>query len=256
LTGCTQMIQSRSSRSVVDTSRGPVRINRRTILETGNIPDGLRLIRDVYTFDVKKKEDVVVEGIGGREEPVMRVTGLIQMGDSENQNGRSYPTNSVLIPAVRGIQEDLDARAVLGEYDHPPDARLHLDRVSHLMTKVWMEGRKMYGEAEVLHRLPLGQALRGLFEHKCRVGISSRGVGDMDMVEHNGRQIYTVLPGYTFVTWDAVAEPSVKGAILNISESVDRFVQTENRKAGKALFSKEAYDRMVLGEIKKYLNTK
>jgi len=254
------MINSRIGRNTVQTNRGPIHVNRRMIMETGNIPEGLQFIRDTYTFEVKKKENVMTEGVNGREEPVMRVTGLIQMGDTENQNGRTYPTSSVLAPAVRSIQEDIQARAVLGEFDHPADARLHLDRVSHLMTNVWMDGRKMYGEAEVLHRVPLGNALRGLFEHKCRVGISSRGVGDMEMHESDGRQTYVVLPGYSFVTWDAVAEPSVQGAILNIQESVQKFVRTESQKAKRpaqrGVFSESAYNRLVMGEINKLFNLK
>jgi len=127
------------------------------------------------------------------------------------------------------------------------DAKIHLDRVSHLMTKVWMEGRKVYGEAEILHKLPCGAALRGLFEHKVRVGISSRGVGDMEVVEHNGQEVYRVMPGYSFVTWDAVAEPSVGGAILNIQEGLVKRLRPIKEK--KHLFSEDTYQDLLVKEI-------
>jgi hypothetical protein len=39
----------------------------------------------------------------------MRVTGLIQNGDTENANGRFYPTKDVLAPAVRSITEDVES---------------------------------------------------------------------------------------------------------------------------------------------------
>jgi hypothetical protein len=227
-------------------SRG-TRINRAMIAETGVIPAGMQLLRDTFPFEVIDKKDVVVEDANGHEVPVMRVTGLIQNGDTENANGRFYPTKDVLAPAVRSITEDVSKRAVMGEFDHPSDAKIHLDRVSHLMTKVWMDGRKVYGEAEVLHRLPLGAALRGLFEHKVRVGISSRGVGDMEVVEHNGHEVYRVMPGYAFVTWDAVAEPSVNGAVLNIQEGLTRRLRPLNQK--KHLFSEDAYQQMLVREI-------
>ena len=169
-------------------------------------------------------------------------------------NHRYYCTNTVLAPAVNSIQEDVSKRAVMGEFDHPADAKIHLDRVSHLMTKVWMDGRKVYGEAEVLHKLPCGACLRGLFEHKVRVGISSRGVGDMEVMERKGQQVYKVMPGYSFVTWDAVAEPSVNGAILNIQEGLSKRLRPI--KESKNKFSPEAYQNMLVSEIEKYLDRK
>lgn len=229
-------------------------IDRRLIAETGVIPAGLSMIRDTVPFHVLDTKKAVTEGIGGREEPVMRITGLIQLGDKENANGRIYGTSDVLNPAVRDIQEDISSRSVMGEYDHPADAKIHLDRVSHLMTKIWMEGRKVYGEAEILHKLPLGACLRGLFEHKVQVGISSRGVGDMEISEENGKELYRVLPGYSFVTWDVVAEPSVNGAILNIQEGLSRRVRPIQEK--KSTFRPEVYQDMLVKEINKYFGIK
>lgn len=225
-------------------------INRGTIAETGIIPAGFRLIRDTFPFEIIEKKDVVKEDVNGNAVQLMRVTGLFQNGDKENANGRFYPTKEVLIPAVNRIQEDIGARAVLGEFDHPSDAKIHLDRVSHLITKVWMDNRKVYGEAEILHKLPCGACLRGLFEHKVRVGISSRGVGDMDIVEHNGKEVYKVMPGYAFVTWDVVAEPSVSGAILNIQESLTK--RLKPIKQQKHLFSPSVYQNMLVEEINKF----
>lgn len=228
--------------------------DRKLIAETGHIPAGARLITDTYPFQVIDMKKALTEGVGGQEMPVMRVTGLIQMGDQENANGRIYPTRDVLTPAVRKIQEDVDNRCVLGEFDHASDAKIHLDRLSHLMTKVWMDGRKVYGEAEILHRLPCGAALRGLFEHKVRVGISSRGVGDMEMVESGGRETYRVLPGFTFVTFDAVAEPSVSGAILNIQESLTRRIKPIQQ--AKRTFRPEMYQKALVEEINKFFGLK
>jgi len=238
--------------SVVSESR--TLLDRRLIAETGVVPDGFKLIRDTFSFDIIDKKNVVVEGKNGSEVHVMRVSGLIQMGDRENANGRLYSTADVLRPAVQNIQEDVQSRAVMGEYDHPADAKIHLDRVSHLMTKVWMDGRKVYGEAEILHNLPCGACLRGLFEHKVRVGISSRGVGDMEVVESSGKELYRVMPGYTFVTWDAVAEPSVNGAILNIQEGLSRRIKPLNQIKHK--FKPEVYQSMLVKEINKYFGLK
>jgi len=227
-----------------------MRFNRGLIAETGDIPAGYRLIQDTFPFQVIETKSVVTEGRNGEEVPVMRVTGLFQMGDKENANGRFYSTRDVLAPAVQQIQEDISSRAVMGEFDHPADAKIHLDRVSHLISKVWMDGRKVLGEAEVLHNLPCGAMLRGLFNHKVRVGISSRGVGDMEVMEHGGHQTYHVMPGYSFVTWDAVAEPSVNGAILNIQEGLSKRLRPLHR--SRPRFSEDVYQKMLVKEINDY----
>lgn len=223
------------------------RFNRGIIAETGQIPAGCQLIQDTFSFEIIDAKNVVTEGRNGQEEPVMRVTGLFQMGDRENANGRFYSTKDVLAPAVSQIQEDISNRAVMGEFDHPPDAKIHLDRVSHLITKVWMDGRRVLGEAEVLHSLPCGAMLRGLFNHKVRVGISSRGVGDMEVSENNGHQVYRVMPGYSFVTWDTVAEPSVNGAILNIQEGLNKRLRPLHR--SRQRFNESVYQKMLVKEI-------
>ena len=237
------MIHSRSKRTC---------FNRGLIAETGRIPAGYNLIQDTFPFEVIDTKKAIVEGRNGKEEPVMRVSGLFQMGDWENANGRYYSTKDVLAPAVQQIQEDVGNRAVIGEYDHPTDAKIHLDRASHLITSVWMDGRKVYGEAEVLHSLPLGACLRGLFEHKVRVGISSRGVGDMEVIENNGHEMYGVVPGYSFVTWDVVAEPSVSGAILNIQESLNKRIRPLARQ--RSQFKPEVYERLLVKEINNFFN--
>lgn len=235
-------------------SRKGLRVDRRIIAETGQVPPGLRLIRDTYQFEVIDKKDIVIEGVQGREIPALRVTGLFQKGDARNANGRVYPTSDVLAPAVRQIQEDVENRAVMGEFDHPSDAKIHLDRVSHLISKVWMDGPKVYGEAEILHKMPCGAALRGLFEHKVRVGISSRGVGDMEVVESKGDEYYRVMPGYAFVTWDAVAEPSVSGAILNIQENLVRKLKPIHKQ--KNVLGESAYQRLLVKEINSFFGLK
>lgn len=227
------------------------KIIRSVIAETGVIPDNLQLLRDSYRFEVVDAP-VLSESRNSPDQPVMKIKGLFQEGNIINSNGRRYDTKTVLAPAVQDIQEDVGRRAVQGEYDHPSDAKIHLDRISHLITNVWMDGNKVYGEAEVLHKLPLGAALRGLFEHRVQTGISSRGVGDMELTEDNHRgKFYRVCPGYTILTWDVVADPSVKNAVLQISESVQNaFTNPRTKK----LFSRDLYQKALLEEINRFFN--
>lgn len=248
------MLPSRRSLQTLNEERGFPRINRGLIAETGAIPPGMQLIQDTWEFEVIDSQNTVTEDVNGKEVPIMRVSGLFQKGDAQNANGRIYDSRDVLAPAVRQIQEDVGGRAVMGEFDHPADAKIHLDRVSHLITKIWMDGRRVFGEAEILHKMPCGAALRGLFEHKVRVGISSRGVGDMEVSEDGGREVYRVLPGYAFVTWDAVAEPSVNGAILNIQEGLNRRIRPLRKEQSR--LGPTAYQRLLVREINDYFSLK
>jgi len=129
------------------------------------------------------------------------------------------------------------------------DAKIHLDRISHLITKVWMEGKTVMGEAEIISELPHGAQLNTLLRHG-RVGISSRGIGDMEIRENGGQELYYVSPGYRFVTWDAVAEPSVTGAVLQLCEGKLRPI----KRSGAKPSYKPVYDRMLVQEVQKYLN--
>lgn len=226
----------------------PSTFNRGIVAQTGEIPTGAQLIRDTWRLEIKDTKQIVTEGIGGREVPAYRITGLFQRADDANANFRVYP-KPIIREAVEAIQQDIGDRAVMGEFDHPPDAKIHLDRVSHLITKIWMEGKNVYGEAEILDILPYGNQLRGLFERKVRVGISSRGIGDMEVHEDAGRQIYYVSDGYRFVTWDCVAEPSVSGAVLHLMESKNRLAPKPQRQ----LFSKSIYEAQLLKEFNEQL---
>jgi len=190
------------------------------ISKTGKLPEGLNLFTEENTFKILNKRIVEDDSDGKALIKRMRLTGIIQRANIFNENHRRYST-AILEEAVRTIQPQLQARKVMGELDHAVDAKIHLDRVSHLMTKVWMENEIVYGELEILEDMPCGKMLKVLIEADVTIGISSRGIGDMKPVirEDTGEEGFDVLPGYRIVTWDTVAEPSVGGAQLSVMES-------------------------------------
>ena len=113
--------------------------NRGLVAQTGVIPAGAQFLQETFPLEVRELKQVVTESAGGTTK-ALRITGVFQKGDDQNQNGRVYPLD-ILSEAVGELQEDIGRRVVMGEFDHPPDAKIHLDRVSHLITKVWMEGK-------------------------------------------------------------------------------------------------------------------
>ncbi len=214
---------------------------RSDIANTGRLPAGSTFIQDVSPLQIVDTKEIFKES-KGKEVPALRVTGIFQRCDIINANGRVYPSE-VLASAIQDIREDIRAKRVLGEFDHPPDAKIHLDRVSHVLTKLWMEGRIVMGEMEVLEDMPCGKMLKVLLQN-ASIGISSRGVGDMETSMLEDEEVYEVQPGYKFVTFDAVAEPSVPGSYLAVMESKQRTQKIQ-------VYRKNQKD--LLEEIRKHL---
>ena len=243
------MIMTRTARQVA-VEQGiydpTLMFNRGLVAQTGCIPEGTMLLQDVWPLVILDTKSVVSEGVVGGA-PATRVTGVFQVADDTNANGRVYP-RPILREAVGAIQEDITNRSVWGEFDHPPDAKIHLDRISHLITKIWMEGKSVFGEAEIIGELPHGSQLNTLLK-RGRIGISSRGIGDMEVRDNGGQELYYVTEGYRFVTWDAVAEPSVTGAILQLCEGRLKPLKRSHAKPPRKL----AYDRMLVREVQDYL---
>jgi hypothetical protein len=135
-----------------------------------------------------------------------KLRGIFQKGDTPNGNGRSYP-GAVLESAVTSVQNVVTEGRMLGELDHPADAKIHLDKVSHKITKLQMENGTVMGEAEVL-QTPAGKILESLLKSGVKLGISSRGFGSTKEV--NG--LHEVQDDYKLVTFDIVSDPSTPGA--------------------------------------------
>ena len=208
-----------------------------------------RIIRDTTPFRTMKVDRVLREDVDktGNKRKVMRLTGLIQKADHLNENGRLYPYE-VMKEAINELKAPVETRMVLGELDHPDDAKIHTENACILLTRCWMEDKNVFGQFEVLEGMPKGQMLKSLIEQGVTVSISSRGVGDIetDLME-DGNEVNKVLPGFRFVTFDAVLEPSVSGTALSIMEAKNR---DKNRKLVSERIAKE---KMLLKAVKEIL---
>jgi hypothetical protein len=94
--------------------------------------------------------------------------------------------------------------AIQGEVDHPDDLKVNLDRVSHMITQMWMEGPNGYGKMKILPT-PMGNLIRTMLESGVKLGVSSRGSGNVD--DLSGR-----VSDFEIITVDVVAQPSAPGA--------------------------------------------
>lgn len=220
-----------------------VLLDRTAVATTGDI-GSRKLIQDIMPLKVLSAKDTVVESAGGIKRSVKRLGGQFQYADRPNANGRIYG-RKILEEAIKALQPEIKARRVLGELDHPADAKIHMDRVSHLVTKLWMEDNGgVFGELEILRGTIMGDQLAALVDNQVTVGISSRGAGELEEVEMNGQVYQKVSPGYTLVTFDVVGEPSVGGSFLSVLESKQK--QLQQRK----IITKSDAEKLVVNEFK------
>tara|TARA_Y100000592_G_scaffold100491_1_gene180787 strand:- start:2812 stop:3414 length:603 start_codon:yes stop_codon:yes gene_type:complete len=144
------------------------------------------------------------------------LSGVMQMSETKNHNGRMYP-HALLEREVGRYKQLVKERRALGELDHPESSVINLQNCSHLVTDIWMEGKKVMGKIEVLST-PAGKILRNLVECNIPCGISSRGMGSV--TERDGATI--VEDDFQLICFDMVSDPSTPGAIMSqVNESKD-----------------------------------
>jgi hypothetical protein len=141
------------------------------------------------------------------------LTGVMQRADAKNGNGRVYPFD-VLQREVKNYQKLINEKRALGELDHPESSVVNLQNCSHMVTKVWIEGKDVMGKIKILST-PAGETLRSLIKDGVQVGISSRGLGS---VKEKGGKTF-VEDDFQLICFDIVSDPSTEGAFMNLSEN-------------------------------------
>lgn len=137
---------------------------------------------------------------GGKD---LCMKGIFIQGDKENHNHRVYPAREI-VKAVNAINEKINSgHTVMGELDHPEELSINLDRVSHLITEMWIEGSDGYGKLKIVST-PMGNIVRTLLQSGAKLGVSSRGSGN---VGDDGK-----VSDFEIVTVDIVAQPSAPNA--------------------------------------------
>jgi len=144
--------------------------------------------------------EAIDDGKGGKN---LYMRGIFIQGGVRNQNQRVYPVNEIS-SAVQSLQEKIKkGYTVLGEADHPDDLNINLDRVSHMIVDMQMNGNDGIGKLKMLPT-PMGNICKTLLESGVKLGVSSRGSGNVD---GNGN-----VSDFEIVTVDIVANPSAPDA--------------------------------------------
>ena len=136
--------------------------------------------------------------------------GIFMQGEIENLNGRVYPRSEIEM-AVDSLKERIEmfkqgkGPAVLGELDHPDTLVVNLDKVSHTIDEIHMDGNDGCGRMKILSQVPCGKIVEGFLAEGIPLGVSTRGSGNVD--DYTSR-----VSDFDIVTIDIVATPSAMDA--------------------------------------------
>lgn len=179
--------------------------------------DNLSLITE-NAFDVTDIEPVKSTGKD------CYIQGIFLQGNIKNRNKRIYPTQ-VLEQAVEEFNKKIELHGmVAGELSHPPHTNIDPDRISHYITELKMEGNNGIGKAKIAST-PKGQIVRNLIDDGFKIGVSTRGLGEVGTNSTGDN----VVNSFNLVTVDVVTEPSAPDAYVeSIMEGLKYMIDSDN----------------------------
>jgi hypothetical protein len=160
-------------------------------------------LTETLSFDQAKMVVETTENESGGKDLYLK--GICIQGGVRNANQRVYPVTEIG-RAVNTLNDQIKGGySVLGEVDHPEGLNINLDRVSHMISEMWMDGPNGYGKLKVIPT-PMGNLVKTMLESGVKLGVSSRGSGN---VKEDGSG---EVSEFEIITVDCVAQPSAPGA--------------------------------------------
>lgn len=164
----------------------------------------MSLILEHHTFDDAKIE--LVEDTKPNGEKKLCMKGIFLQADVKNHNRRVYPLKEIT-NAVDTLNQKIKTHGpVVGEAQHPDGLEINIDRISHSISEMWMDGNNGMGKLTLLPT-PLGNIIKTLLENNVKLGVSSRGSGDVDDFGN--------VKDFEIITVDIVSTPSAPEAYPN-----------------------------------------
>lgn len=165
----------------------------------------MKLIKE-HVEEVK----LIVEAKDGGKGKDYYIEGVYLQSNLKNRNGRMYPREIMEKEVKRYTNEYINKNRAYGELGHPDSPTINLDRVSHMIKSLKMEGNNWVGKAKILDT-PYGKIVKALIDEGAQLGVSSRGLGSL--VEKNG--VNLVQDDFMLATAaDIVADPSAPDAFV------------------------------------------
>lgn len=138
----------------------------------------------------------LIESIDGAKNYFL--SGKFMSAGKKNGNGRIYQEEE-----MTKVVEEVNSRitegfSMMGELNHPEGLNINLQNVSHIITELSMDNGYAIGKAKILNT-PAGNIVKSLLDGGVRLGVSSRGTGNV---------IEGIVHDFSLVTIDVVAQPS------------------------------------------------
>ena len=151
--------------------------------------------------------NLITEEVDGERQ--YHIDGIFMQAEQKNRNGRVYPKKTLMNEVARYNKEYVMPSRAMGELGHPEGPQLNLERVSHLIKELRVDGNDVYGKAKILDT-PYGKIVKDLIKEGVKIGVSSRGMGSLK--QKNG--INEVQEDFSLAAVDIVADPSAPDAYV------------------------------------------
>ena len=139
-----------------------------------------------------------------------KIKGVFMEADIKNRNNRMYPMNVLEKEVKRYNKEYVQQKRAFGELGPPDGPTVNLERVSHMITKLYPDNKQFIGEAKVMDT-PYGKIVKNLIDEGAKLGVSSRGMGSLEPQ----RDMHVVKDDFYLATAaDIVADPSAPNAFV------------------------------------------
>jgi len=157
--------------------------------------------------EVQHAEYLIEENNGKKS---YKIKGVFLQSEQKNRNGRIYPKEILAREVNRYNREFINKNRAFGELGHPDGPTVNLERVSHMVKKLYPDGNDFIGEAKIMDT-PYGKIVKGLIDEGAQLGVSSRGMGTL--IQRNGAS-YVKDDFYLATAADIVADPSAPDAFV------------------------------------------
>jgi len=138
------------------------------------------------------------------------IKGIFMQADIKNRNNRMYPEQVLAKEVTRYNKEYVNQKRAFGELGHPDGPVVNLERASHMITKLYPDGKNFIGEAKIMDT-PYGKIVKNLIDEGAKLGVSSRGMGSLEPK----RDMQVVRDDFYLATAaDIVADPSAPNAFV------------------------------------------
>ena len=162
----------------------------------------------LFTESVEEVQYITEDKEGGGKN--YKIKGIFLQADIKNRNGRVYPMEVLVKEVSRYNKKFINEKRAYGELGHPDGPTVNLERVSHMVTELYPDGKNFIGEAKIMGT-PMGEIVKNIMEEGGKLGVSSRGMGSLD--QKNGAN-YVRDDFYLATAADIVADPSAPNAFV------------------------------------------